>query len=407
MTNKKETVRPIVYGASWCSYCRALEVFLGELGVDYDFRDVDDKAYESEMLVKTKGKYLIPTFVVEDMVVQNPNNQKVKEMLNMTKEDAKTGDKTVKEVHDVVMVGAGPAALSAAIYTTREELETVLYEKGVIGGLAAITDWVDNYPGFPEGLAGLDLSEGLRKQAERFGADIRLGEVNKIEDEGEYKKINTTDGDVYARAVLIATGSDYKRLGVPGEDTFYGRGVHFCATCDGAFYKDKRLVVVGGGNSAVQEAIFLTRFASKIDILVRSGSMRASEILQQELKKHTNKITVHFNTTTDEIVGGEDGKVKKVVGTDTTTGESVDFETDGVFIFIGLKPNTQFLQSSAIELDEIGMVKTNKELETSMSGVFCAGDVRSGATMQIASATGEGATAALMIRKYLEEKERS
>lgn len=407
MTNKKETVQPIVYGASWCSYCRTLEDFLGELGVDYDFRDVDDKTYESEMLVKTEGKYLIPTFVVGDSVVQNPNNQKVKEMLNMTKEDAKSGDKTVKEVHDVVMVGAGPAALSAAIYTTREELQTVLYEKGVIGGLAAITDWVDNYPGFPEGLAGLDLSEGLRKQAERFGADIRLGEVNKIEDDGEYKKINTTDGDVYARAVLIATGSDYKRLGVPGEDTFYGRGVHFCATCDGAFYKDKRLVVVGGGNSAVQEAIFLTRFATKIDILVRSDSMRASEILQQELKKHTDKITVHFNTTTDEIVGGEDGKVEKVVGTDTTTGKSVDFETDGVFIFIGLKPNTEFLRSSAIELDEIGMVKTNKELETSMSGVFCAGDVRSGATMQIASATGEGATAALMIRKYLEEKERS
>lgn len=405
--SKKTAIRPIVYGATWCSYCNALEEYLGSLGVAFDHRDVDEKKFEKEMLEKTGGNYLIPTFVVGDEVVQNPSNQKVKEMLQMTKDNKADEKQVAKEIHDVVMIGAGPAALSAAIYTTREELETVLYEKGVIGGLAAITDWVDNYPGFPEGLSGLDLSEGLRKQAERFGADIRLGEVSEISDEGDFKKLVTTDGDVYAKAVLIATGSDYKRLGIPGEDTFYGRGVHFCATCDGAFYKEKRLVVVGGGNSAIQEAIFLTRFASKIDILVRSDSMRASEILQQELKKHADKITVHFNTATDEIVGGDDNKVEKVIGTDKTTGKKVEFETDGVFVFIGLKPNTEFLRSTSVELDDIGMVKTNAELETSMPGVFCAGDVRSGATMQIASATGEGATAALMIRKYLEEKERA
>jgi thioredoxin reductase (NADPH) len=310
-----------------------------------------------------------------------------------------------KEIHDVVMVGAGPAALSAAIYTTREDIDTVLYEKGVIGGLAAVTDWVDNYPGFPDGLAGLDLAEGLRKQAERFGTDIRLGEVMEIADEGELKKLTTTDGDIYAKAVLIATGSDYKKLGIPGEQEYYARGVHYCATCDGAFYRDKRLVVVGGGNSAVQEAIFLTKFASKIDLLVRSDHMRASEILQRELVKHKDKISVHFNTTTDEIAA-EDNKVVKVIGTDKTTNKKVEFPTDGVFIFIGLKPNTQFLESSNIELDDIGLVKTDEVLETSMPGIFAAGDVRSGATMQIASATGEGATAALMIRKYLEDHER-
>ena len=310
-----------------------------------------------------------------------------------------------KEIHDVVMVGAGPAALSAAIYTTREDIGTVLYEKAIIGGLAAITDWVDNYPGFPDGLAGLELAENLRKQAERFGADIRLGEVMEITEEDGLKKLSTTDGDVFAKAVLLATGSDYKKLGIPGEQEYYARGVHYCATCDGAFYRDKRIVVVGGGNSAVQEAIFLTRFVTKIDLLVRSDQMRASEILQHELEKHKDKITVHFNTTTDEIVG--DGKlVQKVVGTDTTTGKKVEFPTDGVFIFIGLKPNTQFLQSSDVELDEIGMIKTNATLETSMPGVFAAGDVRSGATMQIASAAGEGATAALMMRKYLEDHER-
>lgn len=306
-----------------------------------------------------------------------------------------------QKIHDVVMVGVGPAAMAAAIYTTREDIETVMYEKGVIGGLAAITDWIDNYPGFPDGISGLDLSENLRKQAERFGADIRLGEVTNIKDLGEYKELETTDGPVKAKSVLIATGSDYKKLGIPGEKEYYARGVHYCATCDGAFYRDKKLVVVGGGNSAVQEAIFLNKFASHIDLLVRSDKLRASDILQKELEKHQDKITVHYNVTTSEIVG-EDNKVVKVLGTNTEENKPVEIETDGVFIFIGLKPNTTFLQGTGVELDEIGMVKTNEWLETSMPGVFAAGDVRSGATMQIASASGEGATAALMIRKYLE-----
>lgn len=305
------------------------------------------------------------------------------------------------ETHDLIIIGAGPAALTAAIYTTREDIDTVLFEKGVIGGLAAITDWVDNYPGFPDGVAGLDLAEGLRKQAERFGADIRLGEVLSVSDEGEFKRLSTTDGDILARSVLVATGSDYKKLGIPGEMEYYARGVHYCATCDGAFYRDKRLVVVGGGNSAIQEAIFLTRYATKIDVLVRGDSMRASEVLQHELTKHEDKITVHFNTTTDEIVGA-DNKVTHVVGTDTKTNAKVTFDTDGVFVFIGLKPNTTFLNDSGVALDDIGMVVTNELLETSIPGIFAAGDVRSGATMQIASATGEGATAAMSVRKYLE-----
>lgn len=312
-----------------------------------------------------------------------------------------------KEIHDLVVVGAGPASLTAAIYTTREDIDTVIYEKGVIGGLAAVTDWVDNYPGFPEGVAGLELAEKLQKQAERFGAQIRYGEVISISDEGKLKKLMTSDGDIYAKTVLIATGSDYKKLGIPGEQEYYARGVHYCATCDGAFYRDKRLVVSGGGNSAVQEAIFLTKFATHIDLLVRS-TIKASEILQHELEKHADKITVHLGTTTDEILGGEsDGmsKVTKVVG--TKEGKKVEIETDGIFVFIGLKPNTEFLKGSKIELDEIGMIKTNADLVTNIPGIFAAGDVRSGANMQIASASGEGATAAMMVRKYLDELERS
>lgn len=302
--------------------------------------------------------------------------------------------------HDVIVVGAGPAALSAAIYTTREDIDTLLFERAVPGGLAAITDWVDNYPGFPDGIAGLELGEALRKQAERFGAVIELGEVLKIADEGKFKRLETTSGDMRARAVLLAMGSDYKKIGVPGEAEYYARGVHYCATCDGAFYRDKKLVVVGGGNSAVQETIFLTRFASHIDLLVRS-TIKASDVLQKDLQKYVDegKVTVHLATSTDEIVG-EEGKVVKVIG--TKDGKKVEFPTDGVFIFVGLKPNVEFLDGSGIDLDHLHLVKSDENLMTNMKGVFVAGDVHSGATMQIASAAGEGATAALKIREYLE-----
>lgn len=301
-----------------------------------------------------------------------------------------------------MMIGAGPSALAAAVYTTREDIETLLLEKDVIGGLAAITDKVDNYPGFAEGIGGLQLAEQLQAQAERFGAKIDFATVEKIEDAGEQKVIKTDTGDFKARAILIATGSDYKKIGVPGEEEFYGKGVHYCATCDGAFYRDKKLVVVGGGNSAVQEALFLTRFTTHIDLLVRS-TIKASEVLQHELNEFVKqgKITVHLQTTTDEIVG-EDGKVNKVIA--TKNGEKTEITTDGVFIFVGLLPNTQFLENSKIELDEFGFIKTDSMLMTSIPGVFASGDVRSGATMQIASAVGEGATAALNIREFLEKK---
>ena len=321
-------------------------------------------------------------------------------------------DNQTENLHDVIMIGAGPASLSAAIYTTREDIDTLIFEKGAIGGLAAITDWIDNYPGFVKGVAGMDLADSMWQQAERFGAKLELGEVTEIVDEGKLKRLKTTSGDFLAKAVLIATGSDYKKIGVPGEKEYFARGVHYCATCDGAFYRDKRLVVVGGGNSAVQEAIFLTRFASHIDLLVRGDKFRASDVLQKELEKNKDKITVHMNTTTDEIIGEimegtlpVGGKVTKVIGTDKTTGKKVEFLADGVFIFVGLSPNTSFLKGTAVELDEIGLIKTDDTLHTSMTGVFAAGDVRSGATMQIASATGEGATAALIIRKYLEAHE--
>lgn len=307
-------------------------------------------------------------------------------------------------IRDVIMIGAGPSALAAAVYTTREDIDTVLYEKGVIGGLAAITDLVDNYPGFPEGIEGLTLAGQLEKQAERFGAQIEFGEVSSIRDDGTYKTVVVDNKDIKAKAVLIATGSDYVKLGIPGEAEYYGSGVHYCATCDGAFYRAKRLVVIGGGNSALQEAIFLTRYADHIDLLVRS-TIKASDVLQKDLQKYIDegKITVHLGTTPNEILV-EDGKVTGVKV--TKDGESAEFHSDGVFVFIGLKPNTQFLAGSGIELDEHGLIKTDMHLETSVPGVFASGDVRSGATMQIASAVGEGASAALSIREHLEGEKR-
>jgi thioredoxin reductase (NADPH) len=308
------------------------------------------------------------------------------------------------DIKEVVMIGTGPSALAAAVYTTREDIATTLYEKSVIGGLAAITDKVDNYPGFPDGIEGMKLAAQLQAQAERFGAEIELGEISGLKRTNDVIEVIVDGKPVYAKAVLIATGSDYRKLGIPGEKEFYGRGVHYCATCDGAFFRDKKLVVVGGGNSAFQEAMFLTRFTSHIDLLVRS-KVRASEVLQHDMQQYVDsgQITIHLGVTPDEIVT-EEGIVRKVAA--TKDGQPVEFETDGVFIFVGLEPNTGFLKDSGVELDEVGLVKTNTRLETSVPGVFASGDVRSGATMQIASAVGEGATAALTIREYIDELKR-
>ena len=302
----------------------------------------------------------------------------------------------------LAIIGAGPSALAAAIYTTREDIPTVLYEKGVVGGLAAITDKVENYPGFPSGVEGMMLANQFQSQAERFGADIEFGEVSSVKKLNNEIEIIVDNKPILADTVLIATGSSYKKTGMPGEDDFYGKGVHYCATCDGAFYRDKKIAVIGGGNSAIQEAIFLTRFASHIDLLVRS-KIRASDVLQKELKKYIDegKITVHLKTTPQKILSLE-GKIN---GIEINQEDDIkQLEVEGVFVFIGLNPNTEFLQGSGIELDEQGLIKTNSRLETNIPGIFASGDVRSGATMQIASAVGEGASAALSIREYLESQ---
>lgn len=304
-----------------------------------------------------------------------------------------------EKIQDLIIIGAGPSSLSAAIYTTREDIDTLIYEKLTIGGMAAVTDHIDNYPGFPEGIDGFSLTDRFRQQAERFGAKIEVGDVTSIRDEGDFKVVTVNGTDKKAKAVLVATGSVNNKLNVSGEAEYYGRGVHYCATCDGAFYRGRRIAVIGGGNSAVQEAIFLTRFASHIDLIVRS-TVKASEILQNDLQKFVDegKITIHIGSVTDEIMA-TDGKITSVRV--TKNGKEELIETDGVFVFAGLRPNTAFLAGSGVELDELGFIKTDLNLQTNIPGIFASGDVRSGATMQIASSVGEGATAALSIREYL------
>ncbi|NDE11747.1 MAG: thioredoxin reductase, partial [Chitinophagia bacterium] len=235
----------------------------------------------------------------------------------------------------------------------------------------------------------------------RFGAKIEFGEVQKITKKDKVITLHTTDGDYKTKTVLVAIGSEYKKLDVPGEKEYYARGVHYCATCDGAFYKDKEIAVVGGGNSAIQESIFLTRYAKKIELLVRS-TIKASSVLQKELQKYIDegKIVVHLNTSVKEIKG-ENGLVNSVVINED--GKEEVMKVDGIFIFVGLIPNTGFLKDY-VELDNIGLIKTDNNLMTNVPGIFAAGDVRSGATLQIASASGDGATAALRIREFLEHK---
>lgn len=309
-----------------------------------------------------------------------------------------------EKVNDLVIIGTGPSALTAAIYTTREDIQTLLLEKSTIGGLAAVTDMIDNYPGFPDGITGLDLANLFQKHAEKFGAKIEFGEVTDVKQQENLIYLTVDGKQVKAKSVLISTGSDWKKIGVPGEKEYYGRGVHYCATCDGAFYREKKIVVIGGGNSALQESLFLTRFVSHIDLLVRS-KISASEILQKELDKQVQagKITVHLNTETKEILA-TDNKVSAASA--VKDGKPVNFECDGVFVFIGLQPNTQFLKNSIIKLDDYGMVITDTHYQTNIPGVFASGDVRSGATRQVVSAAGEGASAAISIREYLDNLNR-
>jgi thioredoxin reductase (NADPH) len=305
------------------------------------------------------------------------------------------------EIYDIVIIGAGPSGLAAAVYSAREGMKTLVVEKAIIGGMAAITDQIDNYPGFEEGISGLDLADKLYAQAKKFGAEIKTGvEVLGIERDEAKITLQTKKAPLETRSVLIATGSTYRQLGVPGEAEMIGRGVHFCATCDGPVYRGKELLVVGGGNSAMQEILFLARFASKITMVVRGEALGGSEILREEVMALPN-VSYVYNTVVDRV-DSEEGKFIGVTVTDSASSESRQLTADGAFIFIGLIANTESFAGD-VTLDPQNFVVGDANYATSMKGVYVAGDVRSGATWQIASAIGEGVSATLKIRAYLDQ----
>lgn len=304
------------------------------------------------------------------------------------------------KTYDVAIVGAGPTGLSAAVYTTREDLSTVLLEGGVVGGLIATTEIVDNYPGFPEGIGGLELADLMRRQAQRFGAEIQTGkQVTGLQRRDDAIILTVGLEAVRAKSVLIATGSSYRHLEVPGEEALIGRGVHYCATCDGPLYRDKEIIVVGGGNTALQETLFLTKFVKKVTMLVRGPAFKGSEILAEQVEKDP-KVEIHFNTPVTQVLTADGNRFRGVKTRNPQTGDEGGWQADGLFVFVGLLPNTDWLKG-AVELDDRNLVKVGADFSTSVPGVYAAGDVCAGSIGQIASAVGEGVSAALSIRHYL------
>src|SRR6266498_2053903 len=404
-----------VYGAYWCPDCRRSKKFLGEQFIPYRWIDIEqDMAGEGYVLQKNDGKRIIPMIVFEDgSFLVEPSNAELAKKLGLKTEAKQT-------YYDLIIIGGGPAGLTASIYASREGADVLLIERSGLGGQASITVGLDNFPGFPEGISGQEFSERVTQQARRFGVEIlQAADVEKLEMEEGYHEIYTSDGKHYhSKAVLIATGASYRRLEVPGEEDFIGAGVHFCATCDGPFYKgSKEIVVVGGGNSAVEEGLHLTNFADKVTLLVRGDRLNASRIAMDKVNEPTSRIEVKYNTVV-EAIEGQNAKLKTLKIRDKKTGEKEELHPAAAFIFIGQLPNTSFLKDYA-ELDTYGFVMAGHDIvhgkqimgmeplpfETSVPGIFAAGDARHGSTKQVASAVGEGAAASISIREFLGRSE--
>ena len=403
-----------VYGAYWCPDCRRSKKFLGEQFIPYRWVDIEqDKEGEDYVLKKNDGKRIIPTIVFEDgSFLVEPSNAELAKKLGLTTEAQKT-------YYDLIIIGGGPAGLTASIYASREGIDTLLVERSGLGGQAGITVGLDNFPGFPEGITGQEFSERVTQQARRFGAEIlQAVDVERLEMEEGYHEVYTSDGRHYhSRAVLIATGASYKRLDVPGEEDFIGAGIHFCATCDGPFYKgSEQIVVVGGGNSAVEEGLHLTNFTEKVTLLVRGDRLNASQVALDKVNQPNSKVEVLYNTVVESFEG-QDSKLKSIKYRRKDNEKVEEIHPAAAFIFIGQTPNTSFA-GDYLKLDKYGFVLTGHDLrhngagekeslsfETSVPGIFAAGDARHGSTKQVASAVGEGAAASISIREFMRRSE--
>ena len=305
---------------------------------------------------------------------------------------------TEDRIYDVIIAGAGPAGMTAAVYTSRANLDTLMLERGVPGGQMANTEDVENYPGY-ESILGPDLSNKMFEHAKKFGAEYAYGDIKEVIDGKEYKTVKAGNKEYKARAVIVTTGAQYKELGVPGEKELGGRGVSYCAVCDGAFFRDKELVVVGGGDSAVEEGVYLTRFASKVTIVHRRDELRAQKILQDRAFDN-DKIDFIWDTVV-KTINDKDGKVGSVTLHNKKTDEEYDFDTNGAFIYIGMIPLSTPFVSLGIT-NEQGYIETDENMETKVPGVFAAGDIREKELRQIVTATGDGSIAAQSAQHYIE-----
>ena len=304
-------------------------------------------------------------------------------------------------MYDVIIIGAGPAGMTAAVYASRANLKTLMIERGIPGGQMANTEDVENYPGYDH-ILGPDLSNKMFEHAKKFGAEYAYGDIKEIIDHGDYKTLDAGKKQYNTRAIIIATGAEYKKLGIPGEEELTGRGVSYCAVCDGAFFKEQHLAVIGGGDSAVEEGMYLTRFADKVTIIHRRDELRAQKILQDRAFNN-EKIEFVWDTVVHEINGnGPGGKVSSLTIENIKTNEKSDFEVDGVFVYIGMVPLSAPFESLGIT-NEDGYIPTNESMETNVPGVFAAGDIREKELRQIVTATGDGSIAAEAAIKYVEE----
>jgi thioredoxin reductase (NADPH) len=300
--------------------------------------------------------------------------------------------------YDLVIIGGGPAGLTAGLYAARARLNAVMIEKVVPGGQILLTDWIENYPGFPEGLTGADMVQKLTEQVKHFDLNIENNEVLSLDLSAQPKKIKLSDKTITAHTIIIATGASPRRLGVPGEDTFYGKGLSACATCDGPFYKDRIVAAVGGGDTAVQESLFLTKFAKKVYLIHRRDQLRATKILQERALAN-DKIKFLWNSVVTGICGLT--HVEKITVKNVKTDEIKELAVNGCFIWIGILPNTGFLKG-AVDVDKYGFVITDSNMQTSVPGVFAAGDVRNTPLRQITTAVGDAAIAATSAEHYIE-----
>lgn len=298
---------------------------------------------------------------------------------------------------DLIIIGGGPAGLTAAIYALRARLKVLLVEKMILGGTASTTFQIENYPGFPEGLSGIELGKRLQEQVNKLNLEILWGDSTKIKDH----QVQVDGKMLSAKAIIIATGTESAKLGVPGEDKFRGRGVSYCATCDGPFYKDKNVMVIGGGNAAIEEAIFLTRYASKVSIVHRRDKLRADKILSERALAN-EKIYFYWHSMAEKIGGQE--KVEDITLKDLLTDKKFKVPVEGIFVYIGSQPNSTFVRG-LVKLDKQGFIVTDEEMKTSVPGIFAAGDIRAKSLRQIVTAAADGAIAAESARKYIEEKQ--